>query len=603
MPLTPLRLAALVGGVVWLAALALADRRLAGDRRVLFRCAAGAATLTLFHAAVQRLTFGGNVAMDTAKVAVVAAALACVVYERHRARAGRPVAPRVKRRVGLALAAAAVAAYFSGALYSYRGFYHVWDQYHYFVGSRYFRELGYDGLYRCAAVAMDELGAVRYPGERGRPAVADLRAEVRAPGRLIRNLGVDNTLVPAARALAEPAACRARFTPARWAAFRADVRFFRLAAGPADWERMQQDHGYNPPPAWTLAGGALAGLRPAGTRWLQALGALDVVLLLGMLGALGWAFGWRVAALGAVFWGCQAWSTFYWTGGAFLRQDWLFFLVLSVCLARRRWYAASGAALACSALLRVFPVLLLAGPAALALWSLVRTRRIPRPVLRFAAGGALAAAVLVPASLAVVGRGSYAGFARHIRVHERTPLTNHVGLRTLLAAGVGRGPGSARLEYLRDERAPDPVAPWKEARSARRERTRPLFWLLAAAAGAWFLVILRRVRRLWAAQALSLAWLVLLPELTCYYYSFLVLAAPLSRLRRRLEVPLLALAALSQVAWSAFWWNDDRYATLSLLAVAFTIVLLAAFTPRRRHRPAAASERAHQPPLSTPAPH
>ncbi|HEU0052864.1 MAG TPA: hypothetical protein VFQ39_06790, partial [Longimicrobium sp.] len=270
----------LAAGVAWLALLAAADRLVGARRRTAFRCAAGAATFTAGLAALQRLVFGGSFALDVAKGALAAAALACVVYERHRARAGRPVAERRKRAVGLSLAAMAVAAYFAGAAFSFRAGFHVWDQYHYFVGAKYFRELGYDGLYRCATVAMDDLGRVTVPGAlTGLPTTIDLRAEARAPGRLIRNLGVDNELIPAAAALADPGACRGRFSPKRWDAFKADVRFFRLAAGPDDWARMQRDHGYNPPPGWTLAGAALANLRPAGTAWQIALGFLDVALL------------------------------------------------------------------------------------------------------------------------------------------------------------------------------------------------------------------------------------------------------------------------------------------------------------------------------------
>jgi hypothetical protein len=38
-----------------------------------------------------------------------------------------------------------------------------------------------------------------------------------------------------------------------------------------------------------------------------------------------WAFGWRTTAIGVLFWGCNKAADFYWTGGAFLRQDWWFF--------------------------------------------------------------------------------------------------------------------------------------------------------------------------------------------------------------------------------------------------------------------------------------
>jgi len=508
-------------------------------------------------AALQTWRLGGIVWVDVAKGAVVAAALAALALGRWT------------RRVGLALGAAAIVAYFSGAVYGWPGGVHLWDQYHYFMGSRYFSELGYDGLYRCAAVAQDELDG-------------NAREQVRAPGWMIRNLGVDNALVPVAGALANPGACRARFTPARWAAFREDVRYFHGALSPRQWAAMQQDHGYNPPPTWTLEAAPFV-RHPATLRWLQLLAALDVALLLGVFAALWWAFGWRTASVAAVFWGCQAYSSFFWTGGAFLRQDWLFLLTLSVCLARRRRFAWAGAAWAGATMLRIFPVLLAAGWVVQVIAALVRRRRVPRPHLRLAMGALAAAAVVLPASVAVAGRDAWPQFARHIRLHDRTPLTNHVGLRPLLAAAAG--PLSGRARNLADAQAPDPYAAWKRVRAAREAQTRPVFWLLLAMGAAGFAAVLWRVRRLWRAACLSQVWMVWLPQLTGYYYSFLLLAAPL----RRIEVPLLVLAALSQVAWAAVRAFDDRSALLGLLAIGFTLVLLARNGRRPRKNPSAAS--------------
>ena len=581
MPIPPHYLAA---GLAWLALVAVADRLAGARRRAALRCVAGVATFAVGLAMLQRLVFGGTFALDVAKGAIAAAAFAAVLYERHRASAGRPIGARTKKAVGLGLAAAAVAAYFAGAAFSFRQGFHVWEQYHYFVGSKYFRELGYDGLYRCAAVAQDELGRVRTVGElTGMPTVIDLRGEVRRPGRLIRNLGVDNTLVPAATALADPEACRSRFSAARWEAFKGDVRFFRLAAGPEAWEQMQRDHGYNPPPGWTLAGSAVANLRSAGMAWQRALGMIDAAFLMATFGALWWAFGWRACAAGSVFWGCQAFSPYYWTGGAFLRQDWLFWLVLSVCLARRRWFALSGAALAYASLLRVFPVLLAIGWAVAAASHFARHGRLAPEHRRMAVGALAAAAVLVPLSMAAAGAGSYAAFYRHtIQLHARTQLTNNMGLPVALAHGAGAGAQPGRLEHTRDERLADPVDAWKRVREERMERMRPALWLAAALTLAWFTRVLWRVRRTWMALSLAQLWPAVLLPLTCYYYSFLLLTAPLTRARRALELPLFALAAASQAVWWAFWWNDDRYAALSLLSLVFCYGVVASFARRRR---------------------
>ena len=575
----------LIAGLAWLALLIALDRAVGARRRVAFRCAAGAVTLPIALAALQRLVFGGTVWMDVAKVAIAGAACAYVAYERHRARAGQPVARGRKRAAGVALAFAAVAAYFSGAAYGYREFFHVWDQYHYFVGGKYFRELGYDGLYRCAAVAQDELGRVTVPGPlTGLPTRIDLAAEVRRPGRLIRNLGADNELISVSAALANPRECRDRFSTERWEAFKADVAFFRLAAGPDTWEQMQRDHGYNPPPGWGIAGGLLASLRPASTGWQQALAMIDVAYLLATFAALGWAFGWRVMAVGAVWWGTQAFSPFYWTGGGFLRQDWLFWTVFAACLARKRYPALAGASLAYAAMLRVFPALLAMGWGVMAVAHLARTGRMADEHRRALAGGLIALALLVPLGVLAAGRAdAYPAFYRHtVRVHAATPITNNMGLPVVLSHGVGSGLESGRLRYLRDDAAPDPLRQWKQVRETRAERMKPVLWLAVAVTLAWFAGALRYVRRAWIGLGLSQVWPAVLLPLTCYYYSFLLLTAPLTRARRSLELPFLALAAASHFVWSAFWWNDDRYAALSVLALAFTFVVLAAFTRGRR---------------------
>src|SRR4029434_10353702 len=99
----------------------------------------------------------------------------------------------------------------------------------------------------------------------------------------------------------------------------------------------------------------------ASDGFFKLLAGLDVAMHIGIVLLLNWAFGWRVMAIATVFWGCNAPADFYWTGGAFLRMDWMFFLVASLCLARQSMCVLSGAALTWSALLRVFPLILFAG--------------------------------------------------------------------------------------------------------------------------------------------------------------------------------------------------------------------------------------------------
>ena len=82
-----------------------------------------------------------------------------------------------------------------------------------------------------------------------------------------------------------------------------------------------------------------------------------------MMAMIWWAFGWRALCVALAVFATNFPSRFYWTGGAFLRWDWLFYLVGGICLLRkekcRRWAASSSAY---TTLLRVFPVFVFVGP-------------------------------------------------------------------------------------------------------------------------------------------------------------------------------------------------------------------------------------------------
>ena len=102
--------------------------------------------------------------------------------------------------------------------------------------------------------------------------------------------------------------------------------------------------------------------------------------------------------------------------------------------------------------------------------------------------------------------------------------------------------------------------------------------------------MVRRVRALWVAQALSLAFVVALVELTNYYYTLFILAALLSRLRRGVEQWVLAVAGMSQLlAVNRYVSNfyDDKYVALSLLFSLFSASLIALHA---RRRPATAEQ-------------
>jgi hypothetical protein len=462
---------------------------------------------------------------------------------------------RARRPLALLVMLASISTYFHFFELPRGSFYHRWEMFHYFLGSKYARELGYERLYLCSALADAELGNREHVQQRR---MRDLR---------------NDRIISASVALASPGECRPHFSAERWHAFRADVAFFRHQAGAATWDRMQVDHGYNPAPAWTLTGRALSSLAPASDRFVRTLALIDPVLMALALAFLGWAFGGRVLLLATVFWGTQAPSAFYWTGGAFLRQDWLCLCVLSVALLRKRYYGWAGAALAWAALLRVFPALLCVGPLLVIGWQWRRTRRLLGAHRTFMRGAALTLVCGVAATLVAFGPRYHAEFASHIAMHADTPVANHMSLRTLFSIG-----SEDLLSATPDPNAIDPTERWVSARRAHFAHLRGFYWLAACALGVAFLLAVRRVRRLWLAIGLSLVLVMAFTDPSSYYYSVWIVAAPLVLARRVLSLPFIGLAAASQLIALQLGWVDVRFAALAALYLAFCLLLVCAFS-------------------------
>lgn len=515
---------------------------------------------------------GWDQIMNGVRIALSFGGALLLVYEVRARRLGRPVPERRQRQIGIAMTLLAFSAYFDfynpNARYS--EYYHRHEFFHYYLGSKYSSELGYERIYECTAAAEIELGRRSDVEQRE---LRDLRENLIRPNRdpIVRKYVAE---------------CRPRFSDARWAAFKRDVDWFQRAMAGSYWDSAQKDHGYNPPPVWTMTGKLFAGIAPAGDGFFKLLSALDVLLQIGAVLAIGWAFGWRTMAIATVFWGCNAPANFYWTGGAFLRQDWFFLLVLALCLTKKRYFALAGAALTWSALLRVFPVILFAGWGAIMFFTVLRRfRRGHGPWLwpahkRLIAGAAAAALVLVPTSIAVTGAHAYADFARHtLHVHNTTPLTNHMGLETVLAHGW-----KGRMRFTRDDNLDDPFVKWKEARLLRFERLKPLFVLVIGGVLLWTLWALRRTRLLWLGLPLSLPLTVCVTNLTCYYYSMFILGAALVRVRPALGPVYVAASGASQIlllgAPIAFYFMDDRYTGESWLYLLLSALFLLAYSRR-----------------------
>ncbi len=498
------------------------------------------------------------------------AALMALFYEASREAENDPLRRRTKLRAAALFSFAAVVCYFQFFQIGYPEFYHRWEFFHYYMGAKYFPEMGYDGLYKCTAVAEADLG---------------FQKEVRA--RKLRDIGHTNLIISTAETLAHPEACKGSFSPAKWEAYKADVKFFRQVSGSGSWwHDMQTDHGYNPTPVWGILGWAFAWAHPAEQWYMKLLSCIDVGLFGGMFACVAWAFGWRVATIALVFWGTQGASPFYWTGGAFLRQDWLFGAVVSACMIRKRKYFWGGALMTYSTLLRVFPLYFFGGWVVVAVAHAYRTYKrrqragsnsigeLLHPQLKRVAAGALAAGlVLIPVSAAIAGPGSWPAFIHHISVHKDTPVTNHMGWRTIVShSAVGR------MQVARDNHSQDAFAKWKDMRRERVKQLRPIYYGGILIAVGMFVYACWRLKNLWVVQALGCLLATMLIELTCYYYSFFIYGAMLSRGRRPIEFGLMICALLSNVSSVVLYhFTDDKNVGMSVAFLVQALFMVAMY--------------------------
>lgn len=465
---------------------------------------------------------------------------------------GRPrVWQLLRDRMLLVLGLCGFLGYFNFGHLHFGNFVHVWDTYHYVMGSKYFPELGYEKLYDCAAVANAENGR---RDEVARQTITDLRT---------------NQIVKTDDVLAHPERCKETFSPERWAAFRQDIAAFRSFVGEPRWRDIHLDHGYNATPVWTLAGYALTNVGPVTMKQLTRLNLIDPIYLALTLVMIWWAFGPRAFAVAAIVLGCHFPNRYYWTGGAFLRHDWVFFFVASICLLKKNRPVLGGAAFAYTVLLRLFPGLAAAGVAVAAFEYFRANKKWDPRFVKYVAAGAVTTALLVGASFVKFGGPeTWQRFAQNTVKHANTPLTNHMGLRTLLSWRPGDiGQKTVRPGLI------DSWAHWKATRLANWEASKWVMWLtfLAGLYLVW-LATKHTGADPWVGAALGTGFIVIGAELTNYYYCFLMGLAVMHEKRREVGAILMALCAVSHyLNWGPLpWmshWLDEQYVTMSAAAL------------------------------------
>ncbi len=296
--------------------------------------------------------------------------------------------------------------------------FHAHDFYHYYFGSKYLRDWGYQGMYVATVAALEEVG-------REEPSKA-IRFE------RIRDLREGSHFLYRDEFMPLAEAARARFTPERWTALKKDLSFMRNKSMDAGWwKNVLLDAGFNPPPSYAVLGGSVSNAVPFNEVTWKWLGGLDFILIGLGVGAIAYAVGPVPALFALVVLGNAPVTTYNWTGGSFLRQIWLFFLMIGLAsLARRRWVAA-GAALGASTAVVVFPGCFLFGAMVPLFYRFHRTgSRVA--LTRMALGAAAAIGLLVGLSLIRYGFLPWLEWRQRIGAHDVTFFTNHLGIKKII---------------------------------------------------------------------------------------------------------------------------------------------------------------------------
>jgi len=467
--------------------------------------------------------------MNAIRTAILLAGLA--VFAWRRLGTGKTTArtQRAQLLLLVLLASLAYASYYQFFKYSHiRGF-STTDNFHYYMGSKYFDELGYFGLYECSLVALAERG-LQAPGSSERRA-RNLRSMELEAYSAIKQQG---------------ARCPDDFSAERWTQFGDDLVFFAK-----DWpahlqEATWHDHGYHPTPAWTLVGGAVAELAPVTTpENARLLSRLERVLIAATFLAIALTFGLETTCLVVLIWGTGSLWRYAWVGDAFLRHLWWASALLGVAALRRGGNFTGGAALASAGIFRIFPSALGLGYLAHAARNGLLTARLDAGVLRFAAGAGLAAVLLGLGSLLALPESTYPDFAVKIAEFSSMSVANQVGLRVVANFLFPQMPEVAILFRA--------------------------IVILGFVAAAWYAL---RFTEAWEAAALGACLIPILSTPTNYYFSFFVGTILIAARRPGVGLILLVAAAGWNLLGLALYQQYEEYVWASVVAVAASFAVV-----------------------------
>lgn len=350
-----------------------------------------------------------------------------------------PATAKGFNRCFLALAALAWLGYFNFGFFRLDGgMVNVWEQFHFQLGSKYFAELRYDGIY-----------------------LATVAAAAESSGRDFSEIVVRDPMTFELHRVADVgdrlAEVRARFGPERWRAFRTDTGYFFDEAGLE--VGVLRDHGNTGSPSWAAMARLFTAWWPANRASTTLLGFVDVVLLIALLVLAARWTSVRVAAITCVL-VVLAPRAYDWLGASVLRLDWLVALGLAAAALHRGRDRLAGLALGWAIASKPpFGAACALALGAQLVIEAIRQRRVDRRQVEVVAATAVGLLAAVLAGAAAFGDlGVWTDYWQRILAtfHEHYYAINH-SFRDLYLQATVDGPASW-------------LDPWPEAVAAADDR-------------------------------------------------------------------------------------------------------------------------------------
>jgi hypothetical protein len=282
---------------------------------------------------------------------------------------------------------------------------HYWDAYHYYAGAKYFKELGYSGLYNATYVAGKEKGYFNEVSS-----VRELNTYSVIPVKLI-----------------DPEKVKARFTPERWTAFSSDLDYFYTESKRPDsaWEKLMLDHGYNAPPLKSSVMGFILNLFPLNNTSLTILVMADYFFVLAVVAIIAWQFNIYSACIFLIAFCLNPISPFDFTFGSVMRYDWFLFLGAGLCCLLKDKFKTAGVLFALSAQFRIFPLFF-------ALGIMLTLSKRPKELFKFSGSflftcivGIIISLIYFPDTII------YSDFISKMGLHHDNIFSNTVGIISL----------------------------------------------------------------------------------------------------------------------------------------------------------------------------